>query len=140
MKGAVLSFLALVFGLVFGAGLILSGMIDTANVKGFLDITGTWKPALLFVMGGAVLVALPLFQWAIRKGKALNGAALETPPQKPDARLLIGAAIFGVGWGLSGICPGPGIVWLGIDPLSVLPFIIAVVAGAFLADLFRPKL
>ncbi len=129
--------LALAFGLLFGFGLIVSGMVDTANVKGFLDVAGTWRPALAFVMGAAVLVALPLFQWTRRRGRALGGEDLETPPKIIDARLLVGAAIFGVGWGLSGICPGPGIVWLGIEPTAIAPLILAVIAGAVLAHLFR---
>ncbi|MEI9903299.1 MAG: DUF6691 family protein [Asticcacaulis sp.] len=139
MKAFAIPAFSLFFGLVFGAGLVLSGMIDTANVKGFLDVAGTWRPALAFVMGGAVLVALPLFQWMKRHGKSLTGDDLDTPPQVIDVRLVLGAAIFGIGWGLSGICPGPGIVWLGIKPLEVAPFILAVIAGSLLADLFRPK-
>ncbi|ESQ90990.1 DUF6691 family protein [Asticcacaulis benevestitus] len=132
--------LALVFGGLFGIGLIGSGMIDTNNVKGFLDIAGEWRPALAFVMGGAVIVALPLFWWTRRRTRPLVGDTLEAPPAKPDLRLGAGAAIFGVGWGLSGICPGPAIVWLGFDPLAILPFIGAVLVGAFIADtLFRPK-
>ncbi len=138
MKRFVTLAASLVFGLMFGAGLVLSGMIDTRNVKGFLDVTGTWRPALIFVMGAAVLVALPLFQWTTRRAKALTGAEVETLPRIVDARLVIGAAIFGAGWGLSGICPGPGIVWLGIKPLEVAPFIGAVLIGSCLADFFRP--
>ncbi|MDI7775249.1 DUF6691 family protein [Asticcacaulis sp. EMRT-3] len=127
---------ALVFGLLLGGGLIVSGMTDTANVKGFLDFAGHWRPALALVMGGAVLVALPLFRLAAVRGRTMMGA---TPPQRIDARLLIGAGIFGIGWGLSGICPGPGLVWLGIDPLQAAPFIIAVLVGAGLADLLDAR-
>ncbi len=139
MKRFLIPALSLLFGLVFGAGLVLSGMIDTGNVTGFLDVAGTWKPALAFVMGAAVLVALPLFQWTRRRAKALTGAILETPPQVIDTRLLVGAAIFGIGWGLAGICPGPAIVWLGIKPLEVALFIGAVLVGSILADMFRRK-
>ena len=131
--------LALLAGLVFGTGLVLSDMINAGTVKGFLDFaglwTGHWQPALAFVMGAAVLVALPLFQWAIKRGRPLLGGSLDTPPSRPDARLLIGAAIFGIGWGLSGICPGPALVWLGMKPLDILPFIAALMAGSALADL-----
>jgi len=128
---------ALGFGLMFGFGLILSGMADPANVKGFLDVAGVWRPALAFVMGAAVLVALPIFQWTRRRGKALTADALEAPPQTIDAPLLIGAAIFGVGWGLSGICPGPAVVWLGLSPAVIGPFLLAVVVGALLARLLQ---
>ncbi|ESQ91093.1 hypothetical protein ABAC460_07310 [Asticcacaulis sp. AC460] len=126
--------LPLGFGLLFGLGLIVSGMIDTANVLGFLDIAGDWRPALALVMGGAVAVALPLFQWTRRRGKAFNGAEPESPPARIDRRLIVGAGIFGIGWGLSGICPGPGIVWLGLGIDQVWPFLVAVAAGAWLAD------
>ena len=139
MKTWATLFLSLFFGLIFGFGLVVSGMINTANVIGFLDITGDWKEALAFVIGGAVVVAFPLFQWAKRRGLSLTGNGLETPPQKVDFRLIFGAAIFGIGWGLSGICPGPAIVWLGINPAKILPFIAAVIAGSILADLFRAK-
>ena len=137
MKTALPILLALGFGLLFGAGLILSGMTDPAKVKGFLDIAGVWRPALAVVMGVAVLGAFPAFQWTRRRGKALNGEALEAPPRAIDLRLMIGAAIFGVGWGLSGICPGPAIVWLGLSPMTIAPFVLALVAGVLLAELFK---
>ena len=137
---AILSALpALGFGLVFGIGLTLSGMVDPARVKGFLDVSGTWRPALGFVMGAAILVALPLFQWARRRGKALGGEELDAPPQAIDARLVAGAAIFGIGWGVAGVCPGPAIVWLGLSPMAVAPFILALIAGAWLAGLVPTK-
>ncbi|MGN6423848.1 MAG: DUF6691 family protein [Asticcacaulis sp.] len=132
MKAVMKNVWALIFGLLFGAGLVISGMTDTANVKGFLDITGHWRPALALVMGGAVLTALPLFRLAQRRGQVMAG---QIPPARIDARLLIGAGIFGVGWGLSGVCPGPALVWLGVDPAQIAPFVIAVLVGAGLADL-----
>jgi len=137
MKTFLSALLTLGFGVLFGAGLVLSGMIDPAKVQGFLDIAGVWRPALAFVMGAAVLVALPFFQWTRRRGKALTGEGLEAPPQVIDVRLIAGAAIFGVGWGLSGICPGPAIVWLGLSPAAIAPFVLAVIAGALLAELFK---
>ena len=136
MKHLITPIVALVLGLVFGIGLIVSGMVDTTRVIGFLDVAGAWQPALAFVMGGAVLVAFPLFWWARKRGKPLADGTLDTPPHRIDARLLAGAAIFGVGWGLGGICPGPALVWLGIDPLAVLPFIVALIVGSALANLF----
>jgi uncharacterized membrane protein YedE/YeeE len=137
MKPIVARLVPLACGLIFGAGLVVSGMVDTDNVKGFLDIAGIWKPDLALVMGGAILAGLPLFQWTQRRGKALDGNAVETPPKVVDLRLIAGAAIFGVGWGLSGICPGPALVWLGVSPLTIAPFLLAVAAGAFLADRCR---
>jgi len=137
MRPVLSAVFALGFGLMFGFGLILSGMTDPANVKGFLDVAVAWRPALAFVMGAAVLVALPIFQWTRRRGKALTTDTLEAPPQTIDAPLLIGAAIFGIGWGLSGICPGPAIVWLGLSPAAIVPFLLAVIAGALLARLFQ---
>ncbi|MFT4074657.1 MAG: YeeE/YedE family protein [Asticcacaulis sp.] len=123
------------FGLLFGMGLVVSGMIDTANVKGFLDISGAWRPGLGLVMGGAVLVALPIFQWVNRRGQALDGTPVEPPSRLIDIRLIGGAALFGIGWGIAGICPGPALVWLGIDPLAILPFIAALITGNLIADL-----
>ena len=137
MRPILSAVVALGFGLMFGIGLVLSGMTDPANVKAFLDVAGGWRPALAFVMGAAVLVALPIFQWTRRRGKALTADTLEAPPQTIDAPLLIGAAIFGIGWGLSGICPGPAIVWLGLSPAAIVPFLLAVIAGALLARLFQ---
>ena len=90
-------------------------------------------------MGAAILVALPLFQWARRRGKALSGEGLDAPPQAIDARLIVGAAIFGIGWGVAGVCPGPAIVWLGLSPMAVAPFILALIAGAWLAGLVPTK-
>jgi uncharacterized membrane protein YedE/YeeE len=86
-------------------------------------------------MGGAVLVALPIFQGVRRGGKALDGTPVESPSRVIDARLIWGAILFGIGWGIVGICPGPALVWLGIDPLAILPFIAALIAGNFIVDL-----
>ena len=137
MRPVLSAVVALGFGLMFGIGLIVSGMTDPANVKAFLDVAGAWRPALAFVMGAAVLVALPIFQWTRRRGKALTADTLEAPPRTIDAPLLIGAAIFGIGWGLSGICPGPAVVWLGLSPAAIGPFLLAVIVGALLARLFQ---
>ena len=139
MKAILSALPALGFGLVFGIGLTLSGMVDPARVKGFLDVFGTWRPALAFVMGAAILVALPVFQWAKRRGQALSGGGPDAPPQTIDARLIVGAAIFGIGWGVAGICPGPAIVWLGLSPVAIAPFIVALIAGAWLAGLVPAK-
>jgi len=139
MRAVLTLSMSLMVGLVLGIGLVISGMIDTRAVLGFLDVTGVWKPALALVMGGGVFVAIPLFWFAKQRGQALFQAELEVPPSKVDLRLVVGAAIFGIGWGLSGICPGPGIVWLGISPSTAMPFLVAVLAGSILADFFKRK-
>ena len=103
-----------VFGLIFGLGLLISGMVDPAKVLGFLDVAGRWNPQLAFVMGGAVLTAWPAFHLARRRGQTLFGEPLTLPKRWPvDRRLVGGAALFGIGWGLVGVCPGPSIVLLG---------------------------
>jgi len=133
------------FGLLFGFGLILSGMTDPARVIGFLDVTGRWDPTLAFVMGGAVLTALPFFALARKRGRALSGATLDQPASgKPDRALLIGSAIFGVGWGLTGICPGPALVSFGLSPWPTIAFLVPMTAGLLLtgpilARLKRPS-
>ncbi len=131
-----------VAGLVFGLGLVVSGMTSPARVMGFLDILGTWDPSLAFVMGGAVLTATPLFWLARRRARPLAAAAFDRPLTTPiDGRLLGGAALFGIGWGLSGICPGPALVDLAIAPLAVVGFVAAMLAGiAFSAKVLRPFL
>jgi uncharacterized membrane protein YedE/YeeE len=123
-------------GIVFGAGLTLGGMTDPARVRGFLDLFGNWDPTLAFVMGGAVLVmaiawrvqaklARPLFA----EGFALPDASDLTP------RLIGGSALFGIGWGIAGLCPGPGIAALAIEPLSAAIFVVAMLGGMALVRL-----
>jgi len=126
--------IALGLGLLFGLGLIRAGMIDTHNVKGFLDIAGLWKPALGLVMAAAIAIAAPLFYYAKRQNTPLWGDEFDTPPRIIDARLIWGSALFGLGWGLSGLCPGPAIVWLGFRPLDILPFIVTFGLGSALGQ------
>ncbi len=124
-------------GLVFGLGLVVSGMIDPANVVGFLDfggLTAPWQPALIGVMGGAVLTHGLLLRLLERRQQpaAFAGCAdLTPPPAFIDRRLFIGSAIFGVGWGLSGYCPGPAIVSLGFGPGRAWLFVAALIVGGF---------
>ena len=121
---------ALLFGLVFGLGLILSGMTDPAKVTAFLDWTGAWDPSLAFVMGGAVMSAAPFFGMAKKRTAALNGDVFETPDtNKVDGKLIAGSALFGIGWGLVGICPGPGLVVLAMAPWPVILFVLAMIVG-----------
>jgi uncharacterized membrane protein YedE/YeeE len=127
--------IALVAGLLFGIGLALSGMASPDRVIGFLDLTGgTWDPRLALVMGAGLLVAAPFFWLADRRGTALCGDALTSPASAGvDRRLLGGAAIFGIGWGLVGVCPGPALIDLFAQPLQAAPFVAALIAGLLLS-------
>lgn len=128
------------FGFLFGIGLIVAGMTDPARVLAFLDVAGAWDPTLAFVMIGAIAVAAPAFAFARRQPVALLGETINLPDTKRiDARLVGGSALFGLGWGLAGICPGPALVLLGNDGLSALLFVAALLAGGWIADLaLRP--
>jgi len=121
---------AFVAGLVFGAGLILSGMTDPGKVIGFLDVAGKWDPSLAFVMGGAILVGFFAFRSAGQRGRTFLGGALHLPNRNDiDARLVGGSVVFGIGWGLAGFCPGPALVSLasGVDQAAV--FVAAMLSG-----------
>jgi uncharacterized protein len=121
---------ALAVGLIFGLGLCLSGMYEPAKVTGFLDLAGLWDPSLAFVMGGAIAVALPAFLVARRRSTAWVGGAIELPTAKAiDAPLVGGAAIFGIGWGLGGVCPAPGVVDLGLLSPGAAIFVVSMAAG-----------
>ena len=121
---------ALVVGLIFGLGLCLSGMYEPTKVTGFLDLAGAWDPSLAFVMGGAIVVAFPAFLIARRRSAAWIGGAIELPTARAiDAPLLVGSAIFGVGWGLGGVCPAPGVVDLGFLSPGAAIFVASMVAG-----------
>lgn len=122
-------------GLVFGAGLALSGMIDPAKVTNFLDVAGAWDPTLAFVMAGAVAVAFAGYRLAFARGRPILGGSFDLPARtRIDGRLVGGAAIFGVGWGLAGFCPGPALASLGLGQ-GAWVFVAAMVAGMFLARL-----
>ena len=125
-------------GVIFGLGLALSGMTDPANVIGFLDVSGSWNPSLIFVMGGAVLVAFFGFRLAFKRPAPLFETRFFTPDKTPiDRRLVIGAAIFGVGWGLSGYCPGPALASLSQATAGLVVFLGASALGAVLAQRFK---
>jgi hypothetical protein len=128
---------ALLTGLLFGTGLLLSRMFDPQRVLAFLDVTGQWSPALAFTMGGAVLVAMPAFYFVRKRHVDLFGAATTLPDRfKITARLLGGSAIFGVGWGLSGICPGPALLLLTGGSTQSAVFVASIVAGFFVSSVF----
>ena len=121
---------ALAAGLVFGLGLILSQMINPEKVLAFLDVTGRWDPSLAFVLAGAAAVSGLGYFLASRRGAPLLAAQFEIPNRRDlDARLLTGAALFGVGWGLVGLCPGPAIVALPLAGLQGVLFFAAMLAG-----------
>lgn len=122
---------SLAAGLLFGIGLILSGMADPAKVQNFLDVAGSWDPSLAFVMGGAIAVAAPGF-WLVQHRRAsLAGSAFHIPPRDApiDTKLIWGAAVFGIGWGLAGFCPGPALVSLPLFAPGTIVFAAAMVAA-----------
>ena len=122
--------LTLISGLLFGFGLLLSGMADPAKVQNFLDLFGTWDPSLAFVMGGAIAVTMPGFWLVIRRNKPFFNEVFHLPSRTDlDARLITGAAIFGVGWGLGGFCPGPAITALPLAAEGTLIFVATMLTG-----------
>lgn len=121
---------SLVVGTLFGAGLALGGMTDPARVRGFLDIFGDWDPTLAFVMGGAVIVMAIAWLIVPRMAEPLIADEFHLPTKSDLTPSLIGgAALFGMGWGIGGLCPGPGIAALVIEPVSAAIFVIAMLAG-----------
>ncbi|MDE3078590.1 MAG: hypothetical protein KGI94_00995 [Paracoccaceae bacterium] len=117
-------------GGLFGLGLLMSGMTDTAKVQGWLDIAGTWDPTLAFVLGGAILPMLLAWRIAARRGRAVLGDPIpERPAPLIDARLLGGSALFGAGWALSGFCPGPALASLGWSGIGGTVFVLAMAVG-----------
>lgn len=122
-------------GLVFGLGLLLSGMTDPGKVQGFLDLAGAWDPSLAFVMGGAVLVGLGAFALARHRTQTFLGGALQLPKSGGiDRRLLAGTLLFGAGWGLAGFCPGPALVTAAMLEPKALLFVAAMLAGMALYE------
>lgn len=125
--------LSLFAGLLFALGLIVSQMINPAKVLNFLDVAGNWDPTLAFVMGGALLVTIPAFRLILRRPHPLFSPRFYIPAKSDvDKRLVTGAALFGVGWGLAGLCPGPALTALVTGALPVIGFVLAMAAGALL--------
>ncbi|MDQ3031196.1 MAG: YeeE/YedE family protein [Myxococcota bacterium] len=121
---------ALAAGLLFGVGLVVSGMTVPAKVIGFLDFAGAWDPTLMFVMAGAIAVHAVVYRLVRRRASPLFADAFQVPTRKDiDARLVLGAAIFGVGWGLGGYCPGPAVSSLVTGSLSPLAFVAAMLGA-----------
>lgn len=127
--------LALVSGLVFGTGLIVSGMANPAKVLNFLDLFGTWDPSLAFVMGGAIAVTAPGYALLFRNRQTpFFGSAFRVPTRNDlEPKLLTGAAVFGIGWGLGGFCPGPALTALPIAASGTLIFVPFMLAGMWIA-------
>jgi len=121
---------ALFAGTLFGAGLAYSGMADPARVQGFLDLFGQWDPTLAFVMGGAMIPMAVAWIIQRRLDKPFADAHFSLPGTSlVDRKLVIGAVLFGTGWGISGLCPGPGLADLALNPLPALAFVLALLAG-----------
>lgn len=124
------TFIGAIAGLVFGLGLIVSGMVQPDKVLGFLDLAGAWDPSLAFVMGGAIGVGLPAFALAKRRRETFLGLQMQLPQSTlVDRRLVGGSVLFGIGWGLAGLCPGPALVVAGAGDAKALGFVAAMVAG-----------
>jgi uncharacterized protein len=123
---------ALTAGLVFGAGLVISGMTQPSKVLGFLDVTGNFDASLMLVMVGAIAVHVFAYAWSKRRAAPLFDAKFQVPTRRDiDTKLIVGALLFGAGWGLGGYCPGPGIVSLAGGGLSALTFVSAMLVGMF---------
>lgn len=132
---------SLAAGLIFGLGLILSGMADPAKVQNFLDIAGIWDPSLAFVMAGAIAVAAPGF-WLVRRRAALLADPVFRTPLADapiDRALIIGSAVFGIGWGLAGFCPGPALVSLPLATPGAIAFTAAMVGAIALSALLQSR-
>jgi len=125
-------------GLLFGIGLIISGMANPAKVIGFLDLAGSWNPSLAFVMGGAIAVGVVGFRLVRQKSRAWFGDSIQLPTARHiDTRLVLGAALFGIGWGIAGICPGPALVLLGTGTAKGIVFVLAMLAGMLAFELWE---
>ena len=133
--------IGLLAGLLFGFGLLISGMTDPVKVQGFLDVFGAWDISLALVMGGGLMAALVGVQLAKRQQSSWIGTLIEMPTKTTiNKKLLIGAMLFGIGWGLVGICPGPGIVLLGTGQWQAYVFIPAMIIGMLVYQWLEPKL
>ena len=131
---------SLLAGLVFGLGLIVSGMANPAKVLGFLNLAGPWDPSLALVMAGAIAVGLVAFHLARKRSTSLLGAAMELPISRQiDRRLVLGSVLFGVGWGIVGFCPGPAIVALAMGEVKAVVFVVAMLFGMGIFELFERR-
>ena len=133
-------FTSLLAGLVFGLGLLVSGMANPAKVLGFLDLAGRWDPSLAFVMGGAVAVGVVAFLFASKRTVSLIGLEMKLPTARHiDRRLVVGSTVFGIGWGVAGFCPGPALVALGMGEAKAVAFVVAMLLGMGLFELLERR-
>lgn len=133
-------FYAWLAGLIFGIGLLISGMTNPAKVIGFLDLAGHWDPSLAFVMAGAIAVAAVGFKFARTRTRSLLGLPMNLPTARHiDRRLIVGSLLFGIGWGLAGVCPGPALVLLGSGIGKGAVFVIAMLVGMGLFEWLERK-
>ena len=131
---------SLLAGLVFGLGLIVSGMANPAKVLGFLDLAGAWDPSLALVMAGAIAVGAIAFFIARKRAVSLLGSPMRLPTSRDiDRRLVGGSLLFGIGWGIGGFCPGPGLVALGMGEVKALVFVAAMLAGMWVWGLLETR-
>lgn len=131
---------SLAAGLVFGLGLIVSGMADPAKVLGFLDLAGNWDPSLAFVMAGAIAVGAVAFALARRRTVSFLGQEMRLPGAGSiDRRLVAGSSVFGIGWGVAGFCPGPGLVALGMGEVKAAAFVAAMLLGVGVFELLERR-
>lgn len=134
------NYIAFIVGGMFGAGLLISGMTNTLKVQGWLDVFGDWDPTLAFVMGGGIIPMI--IAWQLTKGRrpALGGEFPEQTKPEADKKLVVGSVMFGIGWGLSGLCPGPSLASITFGGIGGLAFLAAMLAGMALAPMVRAKL
>lgn len=131
---------SLIVGLIFGFGLILSGMANPVKVLGFLDLAGEWDPSLAFVMAGAIGVGVISFAIAKKRKETFLGLEMRLPKSSDiDKRLLAGSALFGIGWGIAGFCPGPALVALGTGQLKAIVFVAAMIGGMVIFEMLEKR-
>ena len=131
---------AFLAGVIFGIGLLVSGMANPEKVLGFLDLAGAWDPSLMLVMGGAVSVGFVAFTVAHRRAESLLGQPMRLPDRRDiDAPLVLGSLCFGIGWGLAGFCPGPALVASGALEMKALVFVAAMIAGMAIYELIERR-
>lgn len=131
---------SLLVGLLFGIGLIVSGMANPAKVLGFLDLGGAWDPSLAFVMGGAIAVGAIAFAFARRRTVSFLGLQMRLPgATQLDRRLVLGGLTFGVGWGIAGFCPGPALVATGMGEVKAIVFVVAMLVGMLVFELLERR-
>jgi uncharacterized membrane protein YedE/YeeE len=131
---------AFTVGLIFGVGIAISGMINPAKVLNFFDIAGTWDPSLIFVMGGALVTTFVGYRFVLRRDRPVIEERFQLPSARDiDARLVGGSAVFGVGWGIAGFCPGAAVPALGSGKAEVAGFVVALLAGLWVARMIRDR-